>query len=149
MQFTATEEVAAPVDDVWREVTDFDRFEKMIARRGGQVRRQGSGPVGPGTSWTGALEAMGKVRSVEITLERMTVPSRIAALARAEGVDVAISVSLEPLAPERTRMTVVTDAQPRSMGARIVLKPMALAQGRLQERYAGGVAAFARRIEAA
>jgi hypothetical protein len=46
-------------------------------------------------------------------------------------------------------MTVVTDAQPRSMGARIVLKPMALAQGRLQERYAGGVAAFARRIEAA
>jgi carbon monoxide dehydrogenase subunit G len=149
MHFTATEEVAAPIDTVWRHVSDFDRFEAAIRGRGGKAERQESGPVGPGTRWACAAEAMGKVRAVDVVLERLDVPQALTALASAEGVDVTIDVALERLAPDRTRMTVTADAQARTLGAKLVLKPLSLAQPRLRERYEARIAGFARRIERA
>ena len=149
MQFTATQEITAPIDAVWTQLTDFDRFEQAVVRHGGKAERQGDGPVGPGTRWRGAAEVLGKIRHMDLTPTRMEVPGRLTAEALAEGVAVTLDVTLEAVAEGRTRMTVAADAEARSLGAKIVLKPLALAHGRLQEQFEGRVSGFAKRIEAA
>jgi uncharacterized protein YndB with AHSA1/START domain len=149
MKLTATEEIAAPIDAVWRHLTDFDRFESVIARRGGKAERLDDGPAGPGTRWAGAAELVGKVRTVEVTLRNMEAPTTLGADARTDGVDVTFDATLEALAPDRTLLVAVTEAAARSLGAKVVLGPLVLAHGRLEQQYRGRIAGFARRIEGA
>ncbi|PWJ22375.1 SRPBCC family protein [Jannaschia seohaensis] len=148
MQFTATEEIAAPIDAVWARVTDFDGFAAAIRKRGGKVERKGDAAYGPGAAWTGAAEVLGKVRKVEVQVTRMDVPERLKLAAQAEGLDIDLTVKLEALSEARTRLTISSTATARSVRAKVVLQPIKLAQGKLAERFAGRVAGFARRIEA-
>ncbi|TFL18802.1 SRPBCC family protein [Jannaschia formosa] len=147
MQFTATEEIAAPIDAVWARVTDFDGFAEALRTRGGKAERQDEGPVGPGSAWTGAAEIMGKIRFVEVTVTRMDVPTGLGIAAHAEGIDIVLDVTLEALSQARTRLTVTTQAAATSIRAKVLLQPLKLAHGTIEERYRGRVAGFARRIE--
>ncbi|MEM7488625.1 MAG: SRPBCC family protein [Pseudomonadota bacterium] len=148
MKFVAVEDIAAPIDHVWAQVADVDRFEARMARRVGRIDRRPPGPAGPGTTWSGATEVMGKVRDVVVAMDRMTPPQEIALSARTEGMVVEILVQLAAQSPRLTRLTVTTDAKARSLTARVMLQSAKLARKTLARRYKGRVAEFANTVEA-
>ncbi|WP_299813901.1 SRPBCC family protein [uncultured Jannaschia sp.] len=146
MKFVATEEIAAPVEDVWAAVTDFDAFEARASQRVSLERRP-PGPASLGTVWDGQAEVMGTSRDVEMRLSELKAPHVIAMTGKSDGLNLLANAQLEVLGPRRTRLTVTTAAEGNSLGARLVLQPLKLAKKTLLQRYRGYVANFARRIE--
>ena len=146
MKFVATEEIAAPIEEVWAAVTDFDAFEARLSRRA-EIERRPPGPAALGTVWHGRAPVLGTTRDVELRLSRLEAPHAIAMAGASDGIDLAADARLEELGPRRTRLTVTTEARGNSFGARLVLQPLKLAKSSLLQRYRGAVATFARRIE--
>ncbi|UWQ18928.1 SRPBCC family protein [Jannaschia sp. M317] len=147
MKFTATEDIAAPIETVWARVSNFDGFEGALKGRAREIRRSPDGPATPGTRWTATGTVLGKQRDVEITLDEMTVPTRVCASGGSDGLSVVLDATLESLGPNRTRLTVTSEAKARTMTAKLMLKTASLAQGKMAERYGNRIESFARRIE--
>jgi len=51
MKFSTREDVEAPVDYVFGQISDFGAFERQALRRGADVRRLDSGPFVTGSAW--------------------------------------------------------------------------------------------------
>lgn len=147
MKFVATEDIAAPIDHVWAQVSDVDAFERRARRRVGTVERRPPGPAGKGTNWQGTTEVMGKQRDVTVTLADMSPPERLTLAAATDGMDVSIDVVLSRQGPNLTRMTVTSEAKARSLAARLMLQSAKLARQTLAKRYKGRVATFAGNVE--
>jgi uncharacterized protein YndB with AHSA1/START domain len=143
MKFVAVETISAPIDHVWSRLTDFDLIEEKMAAQMGPVSRMPDGPVRPGTNWAARMEIMGKPRDVTIRLEAMAVPERVAARGDADGVEIALVADLEAVTEATTRLTVMTEAAAKGIGAKVALKAAKVAQGSLEKRYAERIAAFA------
>lgn len=148
MKFVAVEDVAAPIDHVWRRVSDLEMYERRITKRVDNVERVPPGPAGLGTKWSGIVEIMGKRRKVTVVLDRLDGPTDLLVTTGTEGMTVTLTVGLEALSPTRTRMTVTTDAKARTMTARLMLQSAKLARQTMAKRYKGRVADFAGMIEA-
>ncbi|CUH38250.1 Polyketide cyclase / dehydrase and lipid transport [Jannaschia seosinensis] len=149
MKFVATEDIVAPAEKVWAQLSDFDRFEVRAKSSVSDLTRVPPGPAGEGTTWRGVAEVMGKRRSVVIKLDRVESPRLLSATADAEGMDVVLVAEIEPLGPTMTRLTVTTEARGRSFASRVMLQSIGLAHKQLAQRYKGRVADFAGRIERA
>ncbi len=69
MQFSAREDIEAPIHSVFDMVADFDRFERMAMRRGVDVRRT-TGGVAPsaGMAWETEFKLRGKPRQMSVLL---------------------------------------------------------------------------------
>ena len=61
MDFSAREDIEAPIDFVFEQVTAFKAFERSIMRRGGDLQRlhDGDAPV-VGTKWKVKFRLRGK-----------------------------------------------------------------------------------------
>ena len=147
MKFVATEDIAAPAEAVWSQISDFERFEERAQGSGAGLVRTPPGPAGRGTVWRGEAEVMGRRRRVAITLAEVDAPRRLAGAAEAEGVKVDFVVGIQDLGPELTRLTVTTEARACSLAARLLLQSAKLARGQMARRYEGRVADFAASIE--
>lgn len=147
MKFVATEDIAAPQDRVWAEVTDFDRFEQMVAARARSITRQPPGPVTPSTTWTGKAKIRGRLREVEMKVARLDAPRVMAMTGGTEGMEVDVEAVLAPLDAQRTRLTVTTELRARTLAARLLLQTAKLARKTLAKRFKQGVANFAQRVE--
>ncbi|MEM8824631.1 MAG: SRPBCC family protein [Pseudomonadota bacterium] len=148
MKFVAVEDIAAPVEHVWRRVSDVETFEARMAARIGKIDRVPPGPPDLGTSWSGMAEIMGSLRRVNVVLDRLTPEEGLILRGGTDGVEVLISVDLRAQSPALTRLTVTTDAKASSMKARLMLQSAKLARQRLAEKYIHRVAHFAGAIEA-
>ena len=147
MKFVANEDIAAPIETVWAQVSDLSAFEVRARDRVGPVRRTPPGPPGEGTEWTGRATIMGKARDISVTATRLSAPTHLAAAAGTEGMAVTLEVVLTELAPRRTRLTVTSEAKARSLAARLMLQSAKLARTSLVQRYKQRVANFAARVE--
>lgn len=147
MKFVAAEEIAAPAELVWARVSDFEGFERRAAGKAGHVSRAPDGPIGSGTTWTGSVHAAGKLRSVSVTLLQLDENQAMELEGGSDGMTVTLDVSLKVLAPDRTLLTVTTEAKARSLTARLMLQSAKLARQTLAKRYRGRVSAFAEKVE--
>lgn len=147
MKFVANEDIAAPVDTVWAQVSDLAAFEARARARVGAIHRTPPGPPGEGTAWSGRTTVMGKARDVTVTAARLSAPHLLCAEAKTDGMLVTIEVVLTELAPRRTRLTVTSEAKARSLSARLMLQSAKLARTSLAQRYKKRVADFAARVE--
>ncbi|GIT89762.1 hypothetical protein JANAI62_07530 [Jannaschia pagri] len=148
MKFVATEEIAAPMDVVWRRVTDFDGFEARISARAGSVTRTPQGPVTPATTWVGQVEFNGKTRKANVSILSLDAPGHHLEMeAQTNGMAITVDVALVTVSATRTRMTVTTDAKARTLAARLILQSAKLGRQVLAKRYKTRIATFARNVE--
>lgn len=147
MKFVAVEEIAAPIDQLWPHVADFESFEERAAQRIGAITRTPPGMPGEGTTWRGRTEILGRTRDLTATLTRVERPSNVEIAAVADGIALMILIELAELSPRLTRLTVTTEAVPRGIAGRMILQSAKLARQSLLNRYRSRVAAFAAMVE--
>ena len=148
MKFSATEDIEAPIDHVYREVTNFAGFERQALRRGASVNRlDGQGPIGTGSSWDVGFKFRGKARRMTATIGVMDPPNSVRVDTVAGGLDGVTQIELLALSRSHTRISVQIELLPKSLSARLVLQSLKLAKSNLTKRFKAKITEFSEDIE--
>jgi len=148
MEFTAREDVEAPIAYVFAQVTDFAAFERQALRRGAEVRRRdGMARHGIGSAWDIAFKFRGKDRQLRAEITGFDLPNSYRVSLTSAGLEGGLTVDLVSLSRERTRMTVTVAVEARSIGARLLLQSLRLARGNMNRRLAARVADYAVQVQ--
>lgn len=149
MEFQAREDIEAPLDHVFGEITDFASFERSIMRRGGDVTRL-EGPVPPaiGAAWEVKFRLRGKDRTVVATLVEANPDHGITLDFDSANLKGSCAVELVPLSRSRTRLNVTISAQPKTLPVRLLFQSMRFGKHRMTQRFKAMVLTFAEDAEA-
>lgn len=148
MKLAAKYDVDAPVDFVFRELMDFDAWERMAIRRGAEVVRTDTlAQPGAGMEWLAQFPYRGKPRSARIRLETATPHALLVLKLRSSLIEVDVVIELLDLAVARTRITVKSEVKPKTIAARIYLQTLRLARKKVDATYAQRIAQLAVEME--
>lgn len=148
MQVTATEDVAAPIDHVFAELTAFDAIERQALRRGIDVRRTfRTGRPGLGDGWEAQFRFRGKDRTAKVELVGYEAPGLLQFSGTTGGLETATQIDLVPLSPNRTRVNVTVKMSPKTLSARLLVQSFKLARSSINTRFRKRMAQYARDIE--
>lgn len=148
MQLTAVEDIAAPMDHVFSELSHFDAIERQALRRGMDVRRTYRAAMPEiGEGWTVKFRFRGKDREAKILLEAFDPPQFLAFTGASGGLDTVTQIELVPLSPKRTRVNVLFKMSPNTLSARLLVQSFKLARSNINKRFKSRMASYAREIE--
>ena len=149
MKLATREDIDAPIEAVFRELSDFDSFERAILRRGAEVQRTDTLPVpGPGMSWKTNFSFRGRQRGAKIALDEYTPPDRLRASVHSSGFETDLLIDLVAMSKSRTRMNFAIDARPKSVPARLMIQSFKLARHAMLKRFRHRISDFASDLEA-
>ena len=144
MKMNAREDVEAPIEFVYQQVTDFQAFERRAMRRGAEVLRVDDLKVdGPGMGWDIIFMLRGKQREVQLELARLDPPNGLTMASRSPSMGGELVVDLVALSRNRTRMTVNIELVPKNLTARLLVQSMKLARKSLTRRLRKRVTEYA------
>ncbi|WP_428546784.1 SRPBCC family protein [Profundibacter sp.] len=148
MKFSTKEDIEAPIDVVFREVTDFAVFERAALRRGAQVHRTDEKSY-PDTliTWEISFPFRGRNRNMRAELTECDPPNRVEVRSTSGGLGGEVVIELVALSRGRTRMIVALDIKPKNLTTRVMVQSMRLTKNKLKARYRMRVARFAGDIE--
>lgn len=148
MKLTTRQDIEAPLEHVWSQITNFQHFEKMAMQRGADVERvDKSRENGPGTAWRIGFSYRGKARRLTLRLVDLAANSYADYALDSPSLQGTARFELLSLAPRRTRMAVVLDVRPKTLAARLVIQSLRLAKRRVQRRFDAKGAKLAQMIE--
>ncbi len=148
MDFTATEDIEAPLDQVFAEVSDFATIERSIMRHGVELQRKDAGDTpGVGTTWHADFRFRGKKREAVVTLTEYEPPQAMVFRTVSAGLEAQTRMDLVALSRSRTRISVAVDLQPKTLSARLMVQSMKLARGNLTKKFQLRAAEYARMLE--
>lgn len=148
MIFSTKEDIEAPIDQVFRMVSDFEALEKQALRRGAEVRRTDKlASKGIGMCWQAGFRFRGKQRDVSIELTEFDVPNRLAAASVSGGLQANLVLDLVALSRRRTRMSLDMELTPTTLSSRLLVQSLKLARGKLNRRFHLRVAEYAKDLE--
>ena len=127
MQFSASEKISAPIEQVFRACTDFETYAQMAQDHGASVSRsdQMRAP-GAGMGWSIGFRLRGRNRKVEIEMTEFAPPRGFTATSVSGGLDTVVLLDLARTSSGQTRVTAAVDATARTMPAKIVLQSLKL-----------------------
>ncbi len=148
MRFTSKEDIEAPIEHVFAQVSDFQSFERAALRRGAEIRcnREPARP-GVGLRWHARFLLRGKQREVDTEVTTFDPPNCLAVAAHSTAFAGQLGVDLVALSPGRTRMTVDLVVKPQTLPARLLVQSLKLARTNLTRRFKKRVADYAAEVE--
>ncbi len=148
MQFSAQEDIEAPIDTVFAMVADFERFERMAMRRGIDVRRlEGHAPPQAGTTWETEFNIRGKPRRITVVMTDCDQPSLMRFQASSKGMNGDTVIEFLALSQRRTRLRIETSLGAKTLPARLLLQSLKLGQSRFRRQFQMRLSEFARELE--
>ena len=148
MEFSATEDIAAPLERVFAEASNFGAIEQSLRRRGIDVARRTSGSASAvGMTWEAGFPFRGRHREATVTLTQYVPPGSLAFQTVSSGLHALTRVDLAALSPGRTRVSVVVELMPRTLSARLLVQSMKLARANLAQKFRTRAADYARDLE--
>ena len=148
MRFASKQDIEAPIDAVFKILSDFDSWERAIMRRGVEVDRKDKLPqTGPGMRWRARFDYRGKRRDLEAELVQIESPTLMRFATVSQALEGVISIELLELGAKRTRLHTAIDVTPRSLTARLFLQSLRLARAKLDRKFDQRVAHLAGDIE--
>lgn len=147
MQFSTREDIEAPIEQVFAELTRYDTLERAAMQRGAEVTRGGPEGGGPGTTWDVRFRFRGRPREVQLEITGYEPPHRLRCDSRSDGLHVAVEVELIALARHRTRMSLTLTPEAETLSARLLLQSLKLARGRVTRKFESRVSEYAREME--
>lgn len=148
MKFSSKEDVEAPIDFVFAQVSDFASLERSALRRGAEVQRVDDlTSAGAGMAWDAAFEFRGKRRQTRLDLVEYDAPNAMNFLSTSQALTAGVAVDLVALSRKRTRLQVTIDLKPKNLSARLLVQSLKLARGSITRKFDKRMAGFARDIE--
>lgn len=148
MKLSTREDIAAPIETVFREISDFDAFERAALRRGAEVvRTDGSGQYGKGMTWRAQFPFRNRERVADLELTDFDAPNGLTLFSKVSGIEATVMVELVALSRVRTRMNMSIDMRPKSIPARLMIQSLKLAKTNMTKRFERRVSDFAQHIE--
>lgn len=149
MKLATREDIDAPIEAVFEQLSDFDGFERAILRRGAEVQRiDNRREPGPGMAWKTNFVFRSRQREARIELDEHLPPDRLRASVRSTGLEVVVLIDLVAMSKARTRMNFAIDARPKSVPARLMIQSLKLARQNMGRRFRSRIAEFASEVEA-
>jgi len=143
MKFSTREDINAPIEHVFANVSDFQIYERAAMRRGAQVKRiDNLDAKGPGMTWQADFDFRGKKRSIEIVLEDIEAPTHMDFLATSGGMTGSCEVELIALSPTKTRLKLGVELKPQTLSARLLVQSLKLAKSKVENRMQTRLAEF-------
>lgn len=148
MKLAAKYDIEAPVDFVYRELSDFDAWERMAIRRGAEVTRiDKPTKPGPGLEWLVNYKLRGKDRSACIKLTKVLPTSHMTLQIQSNLADGEIIIDLLDLAATRTRVDVRLEVTPKTFSARLYMQTLRLSRKKVEATYSQRIAQLAVEME--
>ncbi len=148
MKLATREDIDAPIEAVFEQLSDFDGFERAILRRGAEVQRTDTlAEPGAGMAWKTTFGFRGRQREVRIELDELTPPDRLSASVRSPGFEIDLLIDLVAMSKTRTRMNFALDARPKTVPARLMIQSLKLARQGMLRRFRKRIADFAAALE--
>ncbi len=148
MKFVSKEDIEAPIDLVFAQVSDFAALERAALRRGAEVQRTDSlRKPDVGMSWHAAFVARGRQRQLDIRMTEYDPPNGMRIHSVAQGLETDLKLDLVALSRGRTRLSVELDLKPRSISARLLVQSLKLARANLVKKFHLRMADYARELE--
>ncbi len=136
MKFSLRQDSDLPAEVLFRAVSDFDRIERMLARRGIEVCRNAVVAPAVGAGWGVGFDLRGKRRELQLDLEQFDQPERIAMNGVGEGLNIAIALTVIALTRAKSRALFEVELRPRHMRARLMLQTAKLGKSQLDRKFA-------------
>jgi len=147
MKFSTREDIEAPVDYVFSQVSDFAAFERRAMRQGADVTRREDGPIAQGAIWDISFQFRGRDRRVLAELTQLDVPTLLSIDSASDGLNAVTEVELIALSQTRTRVLVNFDLRAKTLTARLLLQSLKLAKTKMTKRFNARVLDYAEDIE--
>jgi hypothetical protein len=148
MKMNAREDVEAPIDFVYEQITDFQAFERRAMRRGAEVLRVDDLKAdGPGMAWDITFMLRGKQREVQIELARLDPPNGLTMASRSPTMGGQMVVELVALSRNRTRLNLDIELVPKNLTARLLVQSLKLARKTITRRLRKRVSQYALELE--
>lgn len=148
MQFSAREDIQAPIEAVFDMVTDFERFERMAMRRGIEVRRTVEMPEPQaGVCWETDVIIRGKPRHILVELAGFERPQLMQFQSSSKGMSGLTTLDLLSLSPQKTRLNVEMSLAAKTLPARLLLQSLKLGKSRFRRQFQMRLNEFAREME--
>ncbi len=143
MKFSSRHDTDYTPEYLFQAVSDFDRVERMLTRRGAIVRR-----VEPtidsvaGMAWDVGFDWRGRRRDLHLNLTRYEPSEVLAFEGSSEMFDLSMDLTVIALTRSKARLQFEVDVRPRSMKARLLLQTAKLGKAQLDRRFSLRVAEF-------
>lgn len=149
MELSTREDIEAPLDRVFAEATDFEQMERLIMRRGVDVRQVSGDPAAPaeGMSWHADFRFRGRAREADITLTAYDPPNGMTYRTVIGGLEAITVVDFMALSRTRTRVGLTIELKPKTLSARLVVQSMKLARGSIEKKFRVKMAEYAKDLE--
>ncbi len=148
MKFSAREDIEAPIDYLFVQVSDFQSFERSALRRGADVQRVDKlTKIGVGMAWDASFKMRGRMRELQMELTDFDPPNCMVLSSRSTAMGGDMVVDLVALSRARTRLSVDIDLRPKNLSSRLLVQSLKLARSTLTKRFQLRVAGFARDLE--
>lgn len=148
MKLAAKEDIDAPIDAVFAQLTDAVTLERTALRRGVTVTRSMSGPtLIEDEEWGARVKIRGKQRDITAQVTKLVEPTEMRVHARVGGLEVTTDIELVALSRNRTRMSVKPDLKPKTMSARLLVQSLRLTRSTVERKLRKRIADAARAIE--
>ena len=148
MIFSTKEDVEAPIEHVFRMVSDFDGFERSALRRGVEVRRKET-LTRPNAEmgWDIGFEFRNRMRRISAELVQYDPPNGLLFFTYGAGVTANGMIDLVALSRARTRISVSLDLKPTSLRGFLTVLSLNFVKSRLTYRLRTRVAKYSDVIE--
>ncbi len=148
MKLTTKQDIDAPSDFVFAQLSDFDSWERAAMRRGVEVDRTDKLTApGPGMSWLAKFRYRGRERKLALKVDRVDAEGQIAFSLSSAQSDGTLSVDLVAMAAKSTRAFVNIDVLPKTFTAKLFVQSLKLAKSRVDKKVVQRAAMFAAEIE--
>lgn len=148
MKFSTREDIEAPIEFVFGELSDFATLERSALRRGAEVQRiDDKRQNGVGMMWDSAFDFRGKRRQLRLELVEYDPPNAMRFASTSPSLNSDMVVDLVALSRGRTRMSMDIELKPQNLSARLMIQSLKLAKSNMTKRFEKRIASFARDLE--
>lgn len=148
MKFQIKQDIEAPIDFVFEQMTEFKAFERAAMRRGAEVQRvNDGGEDAVGMAWDAKFQLRGKERDIQIEITEYDRPNRLTVSSRAPSMGGDMIVELIALSRNRTRVDTNIKLAPKNLTSKLLVQSLKLARKNVSQRLNDRMAAYAVEVE--
>lgn len=143
MKFSLRQDTGLPASALFEAISDFPRMERMLVRRGAEMRRvDPAQEPGAGMAWDMAFDYRGRRRELRLDVIQFDRPEKVALTGQTDSLDLVVEMTVIALTPAKSRLMFELNVKPRNMRARLMLQTAKLGKSQLDRKFADKVGRF-------